>query len=124
MKAAGGGAIINLASMGGIRPRKYSCAYISSKGAAVYLTKAFALELAPDKIRVNCINPALTDTPMTPYFFPEGEAEKYRNEFLAGMPLGRLVTTEEIACAAVYLASDESAMITGSSINLDAGRGL
>ena len=110
--------------MGGIRPKKYACAYTSSKGAAVYLTKVLALELAPDKIRVNCINPALTETPMPPYFFPEGEAEKYKQEFLTAMPLGRLVTTDEVACAAVYLASDDSAMITGSCINLDAGRGI
>ena len=56
--------------------------------------------------------------------FPEDEAEKYTKEFIDAMPLGRMVTPEEVAYAAVYLASDESAMITGSCINIDGGRGL
>ncbi|GAH80062.1 unnamed protein product, partial [marine sediment metagenome] len=64
MKRAGGGVIINTASISGVRPRVYSSAYSSSKGAVIVLTKALALELAPHNIRVNCINLVATDTPL------------------------------------------------------------
>jgi 3-oxoacyl-[acyl-carrier protein] reductase len=125
MKKAGKGAIINLASMSGIRPRQGSAAYASSKAAVIHLTKTLALELASDNIRVNCINPVAVETPMFAQLTPEGKDLK---EVLRGLietiPLGRIATAEDIAYAAVYLASDEATMLTGICINVDGGRGI
>jgi 3-oxoacyl-[acyl-carrier protein] reductase len=120
MKKQDSGTIINTASSVGNRPPTNICAYASSKGAVITLTKALAYELAPFKIRVNCISPALADTPLV--------RNMYSDEFIEHMkkiiPLGRLATSEDIAYAALYLASDESSMITGTSINPDGGRSL
>ncbi len=119
MKKAGGGAIINTASMGGVRPVKYGSTYASSKGAVITLTKALALELAPHNIRVNCITPTMTETPMT-----EGFSEKWKKVIMSNIPIGRIAKPEDVAYAALYLASDESLMLTGTSINVDGGRGI
>jgi 3-oxoacyl-[acyl-carrier protein] reductase len=120
MKKQDSGTIINTASSVGNRPPTNICAYASSKGAVITLTKALAYELAPFNIRVNCISPALADTPLV--------RSMYSDEFIEHMktiiPLGRLATSEDIAYAALYLASDESSMITGTSINPDGGRSL
>jgi len=117
MKEAQGGVIINLASISGVRPRPGSLAYASSKAAVIHLTKALALELASDNIRVNVINPVAADTPMLEQFFAEG-ADPVENKRLTidTIPLGRLTKPEDVAYAALYLASDESAMLTGSSL--------
>jgi len=125
MKEAGSGVIINLASMGGVRPLKGTSAYASSKAAVIHLTKAVALELAPNNIRVNCINPAAVDTPMLPQFRPEGmDVKEFYKGAEASMPLGRIATPEDVAYAALYLASDESALLTGTCINVNGGRGI
>ena len=125
MKEAGRGSIINLASISGIKPREGSGAYSTSKAAAIHLTKELALEAAKDNIRVNCVNPVAVQTPMFAQFMPEGATEEEGKKVLEGtVPLGRLATTEDIAYAALYLASDESAMLTGTSINVDGGRGI
>lgn len=121
-----GGSIINNASIMGIRPRMCFSAYVSSKGAAIMLTKALALELASYNIRVNCINPAGTDTPQCRAAV-EGTPVTWE-EFKAGLeksiPLGHLGQPIDSANAALFLASDESSMITGSCINVDGGRGV
>ena len=119
MKKAGGGVIINTASMLAVRPLKDFCAYASSKGAAITLTRALALELAPDNIRVNCINPALTETPII-----QTHSEEQKKAIASAIPLGRINKPEDIAYAALYLASGESSMLTGTSINVDGGRGI
>ncbi len=125
MKKAGSGAIINLASISGIRPRPGSGAYATAKAANILLTKVAAIELAPNKIRVNCINPVMVDTPMAPGLLPKGiNLQVAMKDITKSIPLGRLVKPEEIAYAAVYLASDEAAMITGTCINVDGGRGI
>jgi 3-oxoacyl-[acyl-carrier protein] reductase len=125
MKAGGGGAIINTASISGVRPRPGNLAYASSKAAVIHLTKALALELAPFKIRVNCINPVAAETPMLNQFFPAGaSAAEARKAVIAGIPLGRLTTPEDIAYTALFLASDESAMLTGTGIDVDGGRSI
>lgn len=116
MKKAGAGVIINTASMGGVRPVKGSSAYGSSKGAVIALTKSLALELAPH-IRVNCINPGKTDTPMV-----AGVGDSQTT--LSKIPLKRIAKPEDTAYAALYLASDESSMLTGIAINVDGGRHL
>lgn len=125
MKAAGRGNIINLASVSGIRPREGSCAYSTSKAAAIHLTKELALEGAKNNIRVNCINPVAVNTPMFAGFMPEGTTlDESRKMLRATVPLGRLAEPEDIAYAALYLASDESSMLTGTNINVDGGRGI
>jgi 3-oxoacyl-[acyl-carrier protein] reductase len=126
MKKIGGGAIINTASMAGVRPRK-GFAYGSSKAAAIALTRILAAHLASDNIRVNVINPVATETPLLKKFLgveEEAQMEAARKERVKTIPLGRTAKPEEIAYAAVYLASDEALMLTGVSINVDGGSGL
>jgi len=123
MKQEGGGVIINTASTAGVRPRPGLSAYNMSKGAVITLTKSLAAELAPFKIRVVAINPVATDTPMLPGFFRPGmTAEQARQAFVATIPLGRFCTAEDVAAAALYLASDDAAMVTGSCLDVDGGR--
>ena len=125
MRKSGGGSILNLASMGGVRPLKGTNCYASSKAAVIHLSKAVALEVTQDNIRVNYINPAAVDTPMLPQFRPEGMD---LNEFYKGakgsMPLGRIAQPEDVAYAALYLASEEASLITGTGIEVNGGRGI
>lgn len=125
MRKSGGGAIINVASMGGVRPLKGTNCYASSKAAVIHLSKAVALEVVQDNIRVNFINPAAVDTPMLPQFRPKGMdlAEFYKSA-QASMPLGRIATPEDVAYAALYLASDEASLLTGVGIDVNGGRGI
>jgi 3-oxoacyl-[acyl-carrier protein] reductase len=129
MKKQGGGVIINMASISGVRPRHGLSVYSTSKGAIITLTKALAMELAPYQIRVNCISPVGTETPFFVKAITGGsiEDEKYeeaKKRTLDTIPLGRLAQPEDIAYAALYLASNESSMVTGDSLNVDGGRGI
>lgn len=125
MKKQGGGVILITASTAAIRPRKGLQAYGASKGAVIALTKALALELAPHKIRVAAIAPVATDTPMLPAFMGKTVVdEKAREAMVRTIPLGRLNTPEDIARAALFLASDDAAMISGSCVEVDGGRCL
>jgi 3-oxoacyl-[acyl-carrier protein] reductase len=125
MREIGDGVIINMASIAGIRPRKGQSVYASSKAAVINLTKALALELAAHKIRVNCICPSAVDTPMAPQMIPHGiSVQEFNEAIVQTIPLGRIAKPEDIAYAALYLASDESAMLTGSCIKVDGGRGI
>jgi len=129
LKKQGGGVIINTASISGVRPRPGLSAYSTSKAAAIMLTKALAIELAPSKIRVNCINPVAGDTPMLAKFMSDQalSAEKFeegRKRFTDTVPLGRLAQAEDVAYAALFLASDEASLITGASFDVDGGRGI
>lgn len=117
----GGGVILNTASTAGIRPRLGLVWYNASKGAAISLTKAMAVELAPEKIRVNCLCPVAGETPLLATFMGEDTPEK-RAQFRASIPLGRLSTPEDIANAALYLCSDEASLITGVAFEVDGGR--
>ena len=120
MREAGGGTIINTASDTGITPQPKLCAYTSSKGAVISLTKSLAAELAPDNIRVNCICPSMTDTPMLVHVPLE-----FKKRIASNIPLGRrLIKPEEVAYAALFFASDESAMISGIHITVDGGFGI
>jgi 3-oxoacyl-[acyl-carrier protein] reductase len=99
-------------------------AYAASKGAVIILTKALALELAPFKVRVVSINPVATDTPMLPDFFGKMDPREARERFIASVPMGRLNRPEDIAHAALYLASDEAEMVTGTAFEIDGGRDI
>ena len=119
MRKTGGGVIINTGSMSAIRPRMHDAPYGSAKSAVNQLTKALALELAPT-IRVNCINPG----PILTGKIQEGPGMKQFLKDIDELPLKRAGTPENIAFAALYLASDESSFVTGAAINVDGGRGI
>jgi 3-oxoacyl-[acyl-carrier protein] reductase len=116
-----GGVILNTASTAGIRARAGLTWYCGSKGAAIMLSKAMAQELAPDKIRVNALCPVAGDTPLLPRFMG-GDTPELRAKFLASIPLGRFATPRDVADAALFLASDEGAFITGVALEIDGGR--
>jgi len=115
-----GGVIINIGSTAGVRPRPGLSAYNATKGAVHNLTKTLAVELAPDKIRVCAIAPVATDTPLLPTFL--GPAPGMREKFIATVPLGRLAAPQDIADAALFLASDEARFLTGNIMEVDGGR--
>ncbi len=115
-----GGVIINIGSTAGLRPRPGLSAYNATKGAVHNLTKTMAVELAPDKIRVCAIAPVATDTPLLPTFL--GPAPGMREKFVATVPLGRLAVAQDIADAALFLASDEAKFLTGNIMEVDGGR--
>lgn len=127
MKKQGGGVIINTSSVSGVRPRPGYSAYSASKAAAIMLTKALAIEVAPYKIRVNSISPVIAETPMLTGFFSENmksDIEATRRAFLSTIPLGRMAQPEDTARAALYLASDDSSMVTGIDLYVDGGRAI
>ncbi len=116
-----GGSIINTASTAGIRPRPGLVWYNGTKGAVINLTKGMAAELGPEKIRVNALCPVAGDTPLLPRFLG-GDTPAHRQRFVATVPLGRLSTPQDVANAALYLASDEAEFITGVALEIDGGR--
>jgi 3-oxoacyl-[acyl-carrier protein] reductase len=120
MRSAGGGVIVTIGSTAGLRPRPGLSAYNATKGAVHNLTKTLAVELAPDKIRVCAIAPVATDTPLLPTFL--GPTPGMREKFIATVPLGRLATAQDIADAALFLASDEAKFLTGNIMEVDGGR--
>ena len=122
MERAGGGSIINTASGWGLAGGPRAAAYCASKGAVVLLTKAMAIDHGPQKIRVNCICPGDTDTGMLRAEAAQlGEEERrFRND-AARRPLGRVGRPEEIAHAALYLASEASSFVTGAALVVDGG---
>jgi len=120
-RQGGGGVFLNTASTAGLRPRPGLTWYNGSKGAAITLTKSMAVELAPEKIRVNCLCPVAGETPLLATFMGADTPEK-RAQFKASIPLGRLSTPLDIANAALYLCSDEAEFITGVALEVDGGR--
>ena len=121
MKKQGFGVILNVASTAGVRPRPGLVWYNTSKGAMMTATKAMAIELAGEKIRVNAINPVAGETGMLHLFMGEDTPEK-RAQFISSIPLGRLSLPEDMANAALFLCSDEAEMITGHCMEVDGGR--
>jgi NAD(P)-dependent dehydrogenase (short-subunit alcohol dehydrogenase family) len=124
MRKIGVGSVIFTASTAGLVGSSYSPVYSFAKGGIVNMTKSLALLLAPDNIRVNCICPGMTDTPMTLGFMGPGtdeEKEERRSLFLKTVPLGRMARPEEMAYATLFLASDESSFVTGIALPVDGG---
>jgi len=114
--------IINLASIGGIVGIRDRLAYCTTKFAVVGLTKSMALDHAKDGIRVNCICPGRVETPFVAARLKEyPDPKKAYEEMAATQALGRMGKPEEIAAAALYLASDEAAFITGTAFLIDGG---
>ncbi|MCV6547931.1 MAG: SDR family oxidoreductase [Cohaesibacter sp.] len=121
MEEQGGGVIINTASTAGLRPRPGLVWYNSSKGAAISMTKSMAVELAPKQIRVNALCPVAGPTGMLHLFMGEDTPQK-RAQFESSIPIGRLSSPQDMANAALYLASDEANFITGVALEVDGGR--
>jgi 3-oxoacyl-[acyl-carrier protein] reductase len=122
-RANKGGVFINIASTAGIRPRPGLTWYNGSKGAVITTSKSLAAEFGPDNIRVNCINPVFNpDTGLSAEFAGGPVDEARRAKFLATIPLGRFSTSLDVANAALYLASDEAAFISGVCIEVDGAR--
>ncbi|WP_213959277.1 SDR family oxidoreductase [Variovorax sp. dw_954] len=122
-RANGGGVFINIASTAGVRPRPGLSWYNGSKGAVITTSKSLAAELGPDNIRVNCINPVFNpDTGLAAEFAGGPVTDERKARFLATIPLGRFSTALDVANAALYLASDEAAFISGVCIEVDGAR--
>jgi len=122
MRRQGGGCIINMGSTAGIRPRPGLTWYNGSKGAVHVLSRSMAAELAPDRIRVNCVAPVLGETGLLESFMGLPDTPQNRAKFIATIPLGRLSRPVDIAHACLYLASDEAAFVTGVVLEVDGGR--
>jgi 3-oxoacyl-[acyl-carrier protein] reductase len=120
-KANKRGAILNVASTAAVSPRPRLSWYNASKGWMVTATKSMAIELAPQGVRVNAINPVAGETPLLKTFMGEDTPE-IRAKFLATIPLGRFSTPEDMGNAACFLCSDEASMITGVALEVDGGR--
>ena len=122
MAAVGGGSIINTASGWGLAGGPQAAVYCASKGAVVLLTKAMAIDHGPQNIRVNCICPGDTDTAMLRSEAQQlGESDDKFLMEAARRPLGRVGRPDEIAQAALYLASDASSFVTGTALVIDGG---
>lgn len=116
------GVIVNIASIGGIVGVRDRLAYCTTKFAVVGLTKSMALDHALEGIRVNCICPGRVETPFVSARLKEyPDPEKAYKEMASTQAIGRMAKPEEIASAALYLASDESAFITGTALLIDGG---
>lgn len=122
MRRGGGGAILNTGSIASFTGQVGTPVYSASKGAIALLTKSLALDLGRDRIRVNCICPGITDTPMLREHLGHGsEGELRIRARLARVPLGEILSPEDVARAALYLVSDDSAGITGVLHLVDGG---
>ena len=118
MAEGNGGSIVNISSICGIVGSFSSPAYHASKGAVRLLSKSAAIQCAPDRVRVNSIHPGFVDTPMTEAAHASNAVARQR---LEATPLGRFGTPHDIAMGCVYLASDESAWVTGTELVIDGG---
>jgi 3-oxoacyl-[acyl-carrier protein] reductase len=112
-----GGSILNLTSGAAYRGSPRGVHYCASKGGVLSMTRQMALELAPHRIRVNAIAPGLTDTAQPRY----GMGEEELRAMGSALPLGRLATPEDIARAAVFLASDAAGFVTGHCLHVNGG---
>jgi len=122
LRAAGGGAILNIASVSSFVGQQGTPAYCASKGAVLMLTKALALDYGRERIRVNCLCPGITDTPMLRFHARhEVDPDAHLRHRLERVPSGAMLYPEDMGKAAVFLCSDDAAGITGTSLVVDGG---
>ncbi len=124
MKRRKDGVILNVGSVGGIRPRPGLTWYNSSKGAVKVMTKSMAVELAPDGIRVNLISPVMAPTGLLQDFMGVADTDENRARFISTIPLGRMCDPTDVANAAVFLASPQAQFLTGVEMPVDGGRSI
>ena len=122
MQKQGGGVMINIGSVAGIRPRPGLTWYNSTKGAVNLLSRSMAVELAPHNIRVNCVAPVMGATGLIEQFMGVPDTPENRARFIATSPRGRFSTPRDIANACLYRASDDADFITGVVLEVDGGR--
>jgi 3-oxoacyl-[acyl-carrier protein] reductase len=122
MSKQGGGSIINIGSTAGIRPRPGLTWYNASKGAVNLVSKSLAVELAPLKIKVNCVAPVIGETGLLEAFMGVPDTPDNRAKFVGTIPLGRLSRPADIANACIFLASDDAEFLTGVILPVDGGR--
>ncbi len=123
MKRQKAGVFLATASTSAIRPRPRVQCYTASKGAVIAMVKSLALELAPFGVRALALAPVATETPMLPTFMGKPAVDdEGRARYIATIPLGRLNTPEDLAKAALFLVSDDAAMMTGTCVEVDGGR--
>lgn len=118
----GPGNFINIGSTAAVRPRPGLTWYSGSKGAVTLLTKAMAVELASERIRVNALNPALAETPLLETFLGASDNAETRARFLPSIPIGRFGQPRDVANAALFLADPAADFITGVCLEVDGGR--
>jgi NAD(P)-dependent dehydrogenase (short-subunit alcohol dehydrogenase family) len=118
LRTGRGGSIINMSSQMGHVGAANRTVYCTSKHAIEGLTKAMAVELAPQGIRVNAIAPTYIETPLTAPFFADPQ---FKADTLRRIPIGRIGTVAEVAAAVAFLASSEASLITGTSLLVDGG---
>ena len=125
MIEGGGGAIVNIASVGAVAPRPGVTPYNATKGAVLTMTKGLALEVARHNIRVNAVNPVAADTGfMKGAMGVDSLDEEATARLVATIPRGRLTQPKDVAAAVTYLASEDGDFITGTAINVDGGRSV
>ncbi|MDZ4397212.1 glucose 1-dehydrogenase [Hydrogenophaga sp.] len=124
MKEKKDGVIINVGSVGGIRPRPGLTWYNSSKGAVKVMTKSMAIELAPDGIRVNLISPVMAPTGLLKDFMGVADTAENRARFVSTIPLGRMCDPVDVANTATFLASEDARFLTGIEMPVDGGRSI
>ncbi|MDH3641523.1 MAG: SDR family oxidoreductase [Gammaproteobacteria bacterium] len=121
----GGGAIVNIASIGAIAPRPGVTPYNATKGAVLTMTKGLALEVARNNIRVNAVNPVAAETGFMKGATGADElSDEMRERLVSTIPRGRLAEPRDIAAVVTFLASDDADFLTGTSINVDGGRSV
>lgn len=122
LRRAGGGAILNVASVSSFFGQQHTPAYVASKGAALMLTKSLAVDYGPEHIRVNALCPGITDTPMLRYHARHADdPDAHLAQRLKRVPLGEMLYPDDMGRAAVFLCSADAAGITGASLVVDAG---
>jgi NAD(P)-dependent dehydrogenase (short-subunit alcohol dehydrogenase family) len=118
LRANGGGAVVNMASVSGLRPTRGESPYSAAKAAVIALTKSAALEYGPEGIRVNCVSPGFIRTPLTEFAFGN---PAWVEPLEAATPLGRAGAPDDVADVVVFLASDRSRYVTGQNLVVDGG---
>jgi NAD(P)-dependent dehydrogenase (short-subunit alcohol dehydrogenase family) len=123
LRARGGGAIVNVASINGIRGNTRMVAYAASKGGVVAMTMSLALDHIDERIRINCVCPATIDTDMVRRMLEvESDVALATERLIAKHPIGRMASAEEVAAAIAFLASDDASFMTGLALPVDGGR--